>query len=48
LAKIRFVGSNADSTLLRHAYTTHPYCSTLATNAFTNCSFTRTFDIPSN
>jgi hypothetical protein len=41
-----FVWSSADSTLLRHAYTTFPYCSTLATRAFTSYSFTLTFDIP--
>jgi hypothetical protein len=46
LEKMIFVGSNADSTLLRHAYTTHPYCSTLVTNAFTSYNFTRTFEIP--
>jgi hypothetical protein len=48
LAKIRLVWSNADSTLLRHAYSTQPYCNTLATNAFTSYSFTRTFDIPNS
>jgi hypothetical protein len=42
------VWSNADSTLLRHAYTTHPYCKTLVTSALTNYSFTLTFEIPSS
>jgi hypothetical protein len=45
-AKIAFVGSSADSTLLKHAYTTQPYCRTLETNAFTNYSLTRMLDIP--
>ncbi len=48
LEKTRLVCSKADSTLLRHAYTTHPYCSTLATRAFTSCNFTLTFEMPSN
>jgi hypothetical protein len=48
LAKTVFVGSSADSTLLKHAYTTHPYCSTLDTSALTNCNLTRTFEIPNN
>ena len=46
LAKTAFVGSNADSTLLRHAYTTQPYCNTLDTSEFINCNLTRTFEIP--
>lgn len=48
LEKMRFVGSNADSTLLRHAQTTHPYCRTLVTNALTNYNFTRTLEIPNS
>jgi hypothetical protein len=46
--KIVFVCSRADSTLLRHAYTTLPYCNTLDTRAFTSYTFTLTFDIPNN
>ena len=34
--------------MLRHAYTTLPYCSTLETSALTNCTFTLTFEIPSS
>jgi hypothetical protein len=45
---MQFVWSSADSTLLKHAYTTLPYCNTLATNAFTNYSLTRTLDIPNS
>jgi hypothetical protein len=48
LEKIKFLCSKADSTLLRHAYTTLPYCSTLETSALTNCTFTLTFEMPSN
>ena len=46
LAKIKFVGSSADSTLLKHAYTMHPYCNTLETSALTTCSFTLILEIP--
>ena len=46
LEKIMFVGLSADSTLLKHAYTTLPYCNTLDTSAFTNYTFTLTFEIP--
>jgi hypothetical protein len=46
LEKIRFEWSSADSMLLRQAYTTQPYCSTLATSAFTSYNFTRMFEIP--
>ena len=45
--KIMFVWSNADSMLLRQAYSTQPYCNTLATKAFTSYNFTLTLDIPS-
>ena len=48
LLKVRLAWSNADSTLLRHAYSTLPYCNTLAIRALTSYNFTRTFDIPSN
>jgi hypothetical protein len=48
LEKTKLVCSKADSTLLRHAYTTHPYCNTLDTNAFTSYNFTRMFEIPNN
>ena len=48
LEKIMFVCSKADSTLLRHAYTTFPYCRTLVTSAFTNYTFTLTFEIPNS
>ena len=47
-AKTVFVGSSTDWTLLRHAYTTQPYCNTLDTNALINCSFTQTLEIPNN
>lgn len=46
LENIWFVCSSADSTLLRHAYTTQPYYSTLDTRAFTNCNFTLMLEIP--
>ena len=48
LEKTMFVCSKADSTLLKHAYTTFPYCRTLVTSAFTNYTFTLTFEIPNS
>ena len=48
LEKTKLVCSKFDSTLLRHAYMTQPYCSTLATRAFTSCGLTLTFEMPSN
>jgi hypothetical protein len=48
LENTKFLCSSADSTLLRHAYTTLPYCITLDTSALTKCTFTLTFEIPSS